>query len=179
MKLFILLSTNNAFSSECVGNDFSDHYYNRRNEACTIDDIAYFCNRYEDNNCPTWDSISRYGYKKFKCKNKNQVYYQAYDDSESEFLSLYNFDKNKNLIGYLFKLTEGGSYCCDEQEAFYLQYGAYYDCDRIPLDSPPPDTGTDDKAETCGCVNAAPASALALLPLLLLGRRRAATPPRR
>ena len=179
MILFIFIASNNAFPSECVGNDFTDHYYSEENDACVIDDIAYFCNKYEDNKCPTWDDMTEYGYEKYKCKNTNQVSYQAYDNSWSEFSYSYNFDKNKNLIGYRYRLIYGGPFCCEGQEALHLQYGAYYDCDRIPLDSPPPDTGTDDKAETCGCMSAAPASALALLPLLLLGRRRAATSPRR
>jgi hypothetical protein len=146
--------------------------------ACMVDDILYFCNQYEDKKCPTLDELAPFSDEKYKCKNKNQVYYQLYF-TQSEEVSLFNFDKNKIMIAYHYRLSYGGPFCCDGQEALNLQYGTFYDCDEIPLDSPPPDTGTDGKAETCGCMSAAPASALALLPLLLLGRRRAATPPRR
>ena len=159
---------------------------------CTGNIDEHLCEKWQNNICPTWDEMISYYYQSsqswlfYKCKSGYIPQHAISDYINSEESETYTFDKNGKMTGRLYSLGIGAPFCCDNQEVYVYTIGDI-NCFVIPMDPPPdpnPDSpaapATEDSASkpapTCGCTSTGLSSALALLPLLLLTRRRQGQP---
>lgn len=178
--------------SGCVADPRFDNF-EIENGVCVDDTGQYLCQEWPNDICPTWDEMisDYYQFHKvyffYECASDDIAQNMIFHYITSEEYKFYIFDQNGKMISRSYSFGIGTPFCCDGHEVFSYTIGSFY-CNETLIDSPPdptPDSpaspATEDstskpESAPCGCTSTAPSSALALLPLLLLVRKRKGQP---